>query len=56
VPERTGEPALADAARAGEQQIVLGANPVAAGELEEEGAIETACGTVIDVLDGGRLP
>ena len=55
MPERAGEPALADAARAGDQQIMFGTDPVAAGELEEKGAIEAARGAVIDVLDGGRL-
>ena len=53
LPERAGEPALANPAQAGDQQIMFGADPLAAGELEEEGAIEAAGGAVIDVLDGG---
>ena len=53
--ERTGEPGFADAARPGDQQIVLGPDPVATGELEEERAIEAADGAVIDVFDAGGL-
>src|SRR5262249_41689410 len=53
VTERAGEPAFADAARAGDQQIAPFADEVAGGELEEQGAIEAACGVIIDVLDTG---
>ena len=42
VAERAGEPAFADAAGAGDQQIVPRADPVAGGELEEERAVEPA--------------
>ncbi len=31
------------------------ADPVAGGELEEQRAIETACGAIIDILDAGGL-
>jgi hypothetical protein len=48
--ERAAEPALADAARPGDQQIAPLANPVAAGELEEEGSVEPARGSVVDIL------
>src|SRR5262249_41061601 len=53
VTERAGEPAFADAARAGDQQIAPFTDEVAGGELEEQGAIEAACGVIIDVLDAG---
>jgi hypothetical protein len=40
VAERAGQPALTDPGWSGEQQPMPGADPVAAGELEEEPAIE----------------
>lgn len=53
--EGTGEPAPADAAGAGEQQVMAGAEPVVAGELEEQGAVEAAGGAVVDIFDAGGL-
>jgi len=55
VPEGTGDPALADAGRAADQQIVMAVDPIAGGELLEERAIEAADGAQIDVLDDGGL-
>ena len=40
-------------AGAGDQQIILGADPVSAGEIEEERAVEAAHDTVIDLQDAG---
>src|SRR3981081_1540260 len=37
--ERTSEPALADAGRAADHQVVMLVDEVALGELEEEGAV-----------------
>ncbi len=54
--EGAGEPAHADAARAGDDEIPLVPDPVATGELEEERAVETAGGAIIDILDACRLP
>jgi hypothetical protein len=53
VAERAGEPALADAARTGDQEIAVLADEVAPGELEEQGALEAASGAIIDVFDAG---
>src|SRR5262249_40784890 len=53
VTERAGEPAFADAARAGDQQIAPFTDEVAGGELEEQGAIEAASGVIIDVFNTG---
>ena len=53
--EGTGEPAFADAAGAGDQQITSRADPVAGGELEEQRAIEPAGSAVVDVLDAGGM-
>ena len=53
--ERAGEPALSDAAGAGDQEIVALTDPVAAGELEEQRAIETTDGAVVDVIDAGGM-
>ena len=55
VAERAGDPALADAGRAGDQQVLLAADPVAVDELGEEGAIEAARRAQIDILDDGGL-
>ena len=56
VAERAGQPALADPGWSGEQQPMPGADPVTAGELEKEPAIEAAGGAVVDVLDAGLMP
>jgi len=53
VAEGAGEPALAQAARPGHQQIAALGDPVAGGELEEERAVEPARALIIDVLDAG---
>ena len=53
VAEGTGKPALADPGRTGEQQPVPFADPVAAGQLEEEAAIQTTDGAEVGVLNLG---
>ena len=53
--EGAGEPALADAARTGDEQIAVLPDPVAGGELEEERSVEAAGGAEVDVLDGGAV-
>ena len=55
VAERRSQPALADAGRADERQIVVGFDPVALGELLEQRAVKTARTAVIDVFDAGLL-
>ena len=50
-----GEPAFADAGRADEGQIVVGVDPLALGELLEQGAVEPARGAVVDVFDARLL-
>src|SRR5262249_48337222 len=50
-----GKPAFADTGRAAYDQIVVGIDPAAFGELVEQRAIEAARGTVIDILDGGLM-
>ena len=42
-------------ARADESQIVVGVDPLALGELLEQGAVEPARGAVIDVFDARLL-
>jgi hypothetical protein len=52
-PKAQGEPAFADAARTGDDEVAAGADPFAGGELAEERTVETAGGTIVDILDGG---
>ena len=42
VAARAGEPALAEAACSGDEQVAAFGDPVAGGQLEEEGAVEPA--------------
>src|SRR5271166_2588008 len=53
--EGAGEPALAQAARPGHEQIATLGDPVTSGELEEERAVEPAGALIVDVLDAGRM-
>jgi class 3 adenylate cyclase len=55
VAERAGEPALAQAARPGQEQIAALGDPFAGGDLEEERAVEPARTLIVDVLDVGRV-
>src|SRR5205085_10743661 len=55
VTEGTSKPRFADAGRPAQNQIVVRVDPLAIGELLEERAVEAAWGSVIDVLDAGRL-
>src|SRR5271154_7620707 len=50
-----GQPALADAGRTDQGQIVVGVDPFAFRELLEQGAIETAGGAIVDVFDARLL-
>ena len=56
MPEGTGQPRLADAGRPDHHQMVMIAQPLAGGKLEEQGAVEPAGGAQVDVFDGSRLP
>ena len=55
VAERRGEPALADAGRAADQQVGMVVDPAALDKLGEQRAIEAARGAVVDVLDARLL-
>ena len=55
VAERRSQPALADAGRPEQGQIVVGVDPFALDELLEQGAVEAARAAIIDVLDAGLL-
>ena len=55
VAEGAGDPALADAGGAGDEQVVLARDPVAVAELGEEGALDTARRAQIDILDDSSL-
>ena len=55
VPERAGEPTLAEAGGAGDQQIAALFDPAAGGELEEQRAVEPARILIVDVLDTGAV-
>ena len=53
--ERTGQPTLPDPGRALDDQVLRLLDPTPAGEALEQGAIEAACGTVVDILDDGLV-
>ena len=55
VAERAGEPTFAQAGRPGHEQIAALGDPVAGGELEEQGAVEPARTLIVDVLDAGGM-
>ena len=55
VAERACDPALADAGRTGDEQVLLAADPVAIDQLGEEGALDAARRAQIDILDDGSL-
>jgi hypothetical protein len=55
VTESTSKPRLADAGWSDDGQMMMVADPLAGGELEEEGAVEAAMGPEVDVLDAGLL-
>lgn len=55
VAESTGKPTLSDAGRATKDQIVVRVDPLAVDELVEQGAVEAAWGSVIDVLDDSMM-
>jgi len=55
VAERRGEPALADAGGAADQQIDMVVDPLAFDQHRQQGAVEAARGAIVDVLDAGLL-
>ena len=55
VAERAGDPALAEARRAGDQEIFMTVDPFAGSEPGEDGAVEAARRAQVDVLDAGVL-
>jgi len=55
VPERAGEPAFAQTAGPGDEQIAAFGDPVAGGEFEEQSTVEPAWVLVIDIFDGGGM-
>src|SRR4051795_6564408 len=50
-----GQPTFADAGWAFEDQVLLGLDPAAVGELLEQGAVEAAGSPPVDVLDTGLV-
>jgi hypothetical protein len=50
-----GQPALADAGRTDQGQIVVGVDPFGLGELLEQGAVETSGGAIVDIFDARLL-
>src|SRR5215471_5494261 len=55
VTKRTGEPALAGAGLASDQEILSTHDPFAAGELGKQRLIEAARGLRVQILDNGAL-
>ena len=55
MPERAGEPAFAQTAGPGDEQIAAFGDPVAGGEFEEQSTVEPAWVLVIDIFDGGGM-
>src|SRR3954454_23346997 len=55
VAERAGKPTLARAGWAGDRQMLVLAHPLACGERLEQGPVEAAGRTVVDVLDACGL-
>lgn len=55
VAERRGEPALADAGWAADQQVGMVVDPAALDKLGEQRAVESARSTVVNILDAGLL-
>src|SRR5262249_32952004 len=53
VSESTGNETLADAARAGDDEVLVATDPIAAGQRSDQLAVETAGMTIVDVLNGG---
>ena len=51
--ERAGEPGFADAARSGDEDVEVLAQPAPRGEGEDEGLVESAGVAEVDVLDAG---
>lgn len=55
VAKRRGEPALADAGRAADQQVGMVVDPAALDKLREQRAIEATRAAVVDVFDARLL-
>ena len=55
VSERRRQPTFAQTAGAGYEQIAPLGDPIAGGELEEQGAVEPARDLIVDVLDAGLM-
>ena len=54
VGQGAGQPGLAAAGGAGDQQVARMAQPVAAGQLRDQAAVQAPAGAPVDVLDAGR--
>lgn len=55
VTERAGQPALADAGRPGDHQVVASIDPVALDETGQQPSIDSPVGAVVDVLRDGVM-
>ncbi len=54
VPERAGQPAVADAGRPGDDEIVVRRDPVTRDQLHEQRAVEPTRAAIVNIL-GCRL-
>ena len=55
VAERTGQPTFPDPGRPFDDQVLRFLDPAPSGEALEQGAVEAACGAVVDILDDGLV-
>src|ERR1044071_1151962 len=53
--EGTGNPGLADAGWAGDQQILLAFNPLSLRQSLEQGSVKPTVGAIVDILGAGHL-
>src|SRR6266545_2133469 len=56
VAECASDPTLAGSCCSGDEQVVLASDPIAIDELGQEGTVDAARGTQIDIFDDGGLP
>ena len=53
--ERAGQPALADAGRPGDHQVVVVVDPVALDEIGQQPPIDPPVGAIVDILRDGVM-
>lgn len=55
VAERAGDPTLAETGRAGDQQVLMTADPCALDEMGHHRAVDAAGRAQVEIFDAGRL-